>query len=376
MRLARCVGLLLGGVITLNLAGCRFKAKRHTLPKSSASVVTVASADAGTFGPNESHFQPAPVNIGEYSILRARSLAAIKASASDKTASNETMLALAQALMNAPGSAVLAIELAKAAARAHDERRFQRYLQIARPLAAAQPRLEKMLGELSADSHSKATAKPDDKTNALPAGAGPAQTLATVANLDAVCGWLKNAFAQGRPPVADVGLQGTGSIDCRLLSPFALTPEILAAVVVAAARGQGERSFAWVAAKYKSDVWLTRSLVETFAPPFYPQGNGFSIELQRTATYRGGLPELTAYINERRTVIDVALNEQTVSDQHRIVVMTFDTDPPQTSASVLLHSRMELKLVRRQRQIAPQGLPAFTRHWPHRGTVLSASMGR
>ena len=54
-------------------------------------------------------------------------------------------MALVQALTDAPGSAVLAIELAKAAARAHDQRRFQRYVQIAQPFYLARHEAEEYI---------------------------------------------------------------------------------------------------------------------------------------------------------------------------------------------------------------------------------------
>jgi hypothetical protein len=152
-----------------------------------------------------------------------------------------------------------------------------------------------------------------------------------------------------------MGQQGADSVECRLLSAYALSPEIQAVPVVAAARGQGERVFAWVAAKYKGAVWLSPSLVAISAPSFHPHGNGFSIELQRTATYREGEPELAAFITERHTVIDVALNEKTVSDQQRIVVMTFDLEPPQVSGPIVLYTKTERSLVDPNDNVIPKG---------------------
>jgi hypothetical protein len=347
--------IILGGLFALNLVGCRAKSKRPTPAKTSASVVTAAATDAGTLRPNVSHFQTRPVDIGEYSALRSRVTSAIRLAANTKTPPNDALMALVQALTDAPGSAVLAIELAKAAARAHDQRRFQRYVQIAQPLTATQPRLSKMLRSVATDKDSKILLKNRESAEAASLGGSPSQKIDGVDTLETVCAWVKKSFAEGRPPVNDVGLQGTNSIECQLLDSLALTQDIQAVPVVAVARGQGERVFAWVAAKFKGTVWLSRSLVETSAPTFHPDGNGFSIELQRTAAYRGGLPELTAYISERRTVIDVALNEQEVLEQHRIRVMTFDLDPPQISAPIVLHSRTERTVVDPNDKSLPKG---------------------
>lgn len=355
MRLAPFVGIILGGLFALNLAGCRSKSKQPAPAKTSASVVTAAATDAGTVSPNVSHFQTRPVDIGEYSALRTRVAAAIQLATNNRTTPNDALMALVQALTDAPGSAVVALELAKAAARAHDQRRFQRYVQIAQSLTAAQPNLSKTLHSIAKDKDSKAILKNRENAEAAAVGGGPAQKIEGIAALENVCAWVQKSFAEGRPPVVDVGLQGTASVDCELLTSYSLTSDIQAVPVVAVARGQGERMFAWVAAKYRGTVWLSASLVETSAPTFHPYGNGFSIELQRAAAYRGGIPELTAYVSERRTVIDVALNEQEVLEQHRIYVMTFDLDPPRGSAPIVLHSRTERTLVDPNDRMLPKG---------------------
>src|ERR1700690_4283 len=174
MRLAPSVGIILGGLFALNLLGCRAKAKRPTLAKSSASVVTAPATDAGTVSPNVSHFQTKPVDIGEYSALRNRIVTAIQLAADPKTSPNDALSALVQALTDAPGSAVLALELAKAAARAHDQRRFQRYVQIAQTLTAAQPNLSKMLHSIAKDRDSKIILKNRESTDESALGPKPA----------------------------------------------------------------------------------------------------------------------------------------------------------------------------------------------------------
>jgi hypothetical protein len=305
--------------------------------------------------PNISHFQTRPINVAEYSVLRNHVVTAIQLAANPKTSPKDGLLGLVQALTDAPGSGVLALEMARTAARAHDQRRFQRYVQIAQSLTTSQPSLSKMLLSVAKDKESKKILQSCEKANESSLGPKPAQNLAGVVKLDDVCAWIKKSFAEGRPPVNDVGLQGTDSVECHNLASFALTPDIQAVPVVAVARGQGERMFAWVTAKFRGAVWLSRSLVETSAPTFHPFGNGFSIELQRAAAYRSGLPELTAYISERRTVIDVALNEQEVLEQHRICVMSFDLDPPQISAPIVLHSRTERTLVDPNDKAIPKG---------------------
>ena len=365
MRLVLHVTVILCGLFALNLEGCRSKPKRTAPPKTSVSIETMASPDAGVFSLNEAHFQARPAEIGEFSALRSRALAAIQAAANKNNSPNDSLVALAQALTDAPGSAVLAIELAKAAARARDQRRLNRYIQIAQPLVEGQPNLSKLLGSIAIDKPSKATSKNAKVTTAQYLGPRPAQKIADNTDLTSACSWVTKAFAEGRPPVDDVGQQGTASVDCQLLSKYALTSEIQAVPVVASVRGQGERLFAWVAAAYKGNLWLSASLTEISVPPFHPDGNGFAVELQRTAAYRGGLPELTAYLTERRSQFDVALNEQLTTDRHRIVVMTFDVEPPQTSAFIVLHSRTERSLVDPSDKVIPKGY----QHSPDVGKV-------
>ncbi len=350
MRLAAHVTCIIGGIFALSLGGCRSKPNRPTPPKSSASIVTPEPADAGVASPNLTHFEVRPIEIGEFSTLRARALSAVQ-SARTGPPSN-AMVALAQAFAEMPGSAVLAIELVKVAARAHDQRHMQRFIQIAQPLTEGQPGLSKMLAAAANDKPSK-TAKTHEPAAVQPAQA--AQNIGEGNNFKPVCTWIKKSFAEGRPPVNDVGQQGTASIECQLLTAYDLAPEIQAVPVIAAAQGQGSRLFAWVAAKYKGHIWLSANVVENFVPPFHPDGNGFSIELQRAWAYHAGLPELSAYITERHAQIDVALNEQTTAERHEIIVMTFDVEPPQSSAPVILYSRTERSLVDPNDKVMPKG---------------------
>jgi hypothetical protein len=306
------------------------------------------TADAGVPRPNLTHFEARPIEMGEFSTLRARALSAVQAAKTGPP--GDSMGALAQAFAEMPGSAVLAIELVKVAARAHDQRHLQRFIQIAQPLTEGHPGLSKMLAAILNDKPSKA-GKAREPAVTQPKRA--AQSIGEGDNFNTVCTWIKKSFAEGRPPVNDVGQQGTASIECQLLAPYDLAPEIQAVPVIAAA--QGVRVFAWVAAKYQGHVWLSASVVETTVPPFHPDGNGFSIELQRAWAYHAGLPELSAYITERRTQIDVALNEQTRTERDEIIVTTFDVEPPQSSAPVVLHSRTERSLVDPNDKVMPKG---------------------
>jgi hypothetical protein len=77
----------------------------------------------------------------------------------------------------------------------------------------------------------------------------------------------------------------------------------------------------------------------------HPYGNGFSIELQRTEAYRGGLPEIVAYVTERSTVLDVVLNEMVVLDRNRCIVTTFDSQSPQSSPNIVLYSKVVRSLI-------------------------------
>ena len=358
MRLALRVGLMIAGLIALNLGACRPKAKRATGSKPSASIVTMPPiAPSATRDLSERYRDTKPIETGQFSTLRSKAIHAIQISADKNTSPSDAMVALAQALADAPGSAVLAIELVKTAKRAHDLNRMRRFVQMASLLTASEPKLSKVLALAvdSKDAKSDLAPKSGAKTTAEAVTARPALKLSGVTELKGACGWIETEFKQGRPPVDYVGEQGTDSLECQMLAPYALTPDLKAATVLVAARGNGERVFAWVAAQVKGSIWLSRTVTVSFAPPFYPYGNGFSVELQKTAAYREGLPELTAYVAERSTVTDVALNEQSTTDQHRIIVMTFDTDPPQSSAPIVLHSRIERRLVDANDSSLPNG---------------------
>ena len=293
---------------------------------------------------NEANFADMPVDHDQFAGLRTRVLSAIATNANSHSDPEDALATLVNVWEQAPQNAAIVLEMAKAAARAKDNRKLQRFAQIAEPLVADQPQLRKALDQLL-PKREKANPK---------ASKGTLRRLEAV-DLADVCAWIKQSFAQGRPPVADVGPQGTEVIDCQTLTRFDLTPEVQALPVVAAARGHGQRTFGWVAAKWRNSVWLSPSIVESFAPSFHPNGNGFAIELQRASVFRDGVPELSAFITERRTDIDPALNEKRTQEQHRLVVMTFDLDPPQVSPSVVLHTKSSVNLVDPSDTSLPKG---------------------
>jgi hypothetical protein len=298
-----------------------------------------------TVSPNEIYLNAKPLDLAKFSELRRRALLVVSNAAAPKASPSESMALLAQALTDAPGSAVLAVELAKAAVKAGDERRKNIYIRIAEPLASGQSKLEKTLAALTKHRQKQpklAAAEPKKTAGAVSKNL---TRLSDGVEFEAVCSWLQKAFAEGHPPVDDVAQQSTEGIECQLLNRFALAPEVEAVPVVVAAHGRGNRVYAWVAATFKGALWLSPLVADSLSPEFHPDGNGFSIALQRTAAYGAGLPELSVYLTERRTVIDVALNEQEVLQQNRIAVVTFDIEPPQLSKSIVLHLTKTRSLV-------------------------------
>lgn len=301
---------------------------------------------------SEAYLAEKPVDLAEFREVRTRTLSAIRDSSNSHAAPNDSLIALVGAWEQAPQGAVIAIELAKAAARAGDERRLQRFVAIAKPLVMGRPNLAKALEKLARQGGIESAARTAENPHAM---VGPVRRLEGVEALDSVCGWIRKSFAEGRPPVKDVGPQGTNVIECQTLPQYDLSPDIQALPVVAAARGHGQRFFGWIAARWRSSIWLSPTIAESFAPPWHPNGNGFSIELQRAQVFRDGVPELSAYITERKTAIDPALNEMHVTEQQEIVLITFDLDPPEGSSRVLLHSKITSGLVDPSDAILPRG---------------------
>jgi hypothetical protein len=124
-----------------------------------------------------------------------------------------------------------------------------------------------------------------------------------------------------------------------------LTPDLEATTAIVRTGNSDERVFAWVAVRYQASLWLSPLIAESFAPTLHPYGNGFSVELQRTEAYRGGLPEIVAYVTERSTVLDVVLGEMVVLDRNRCVVTTFDSQTPQSSPNIVLYSKIARSLI-------------------------------
>jgi hypothetical protein len=277
------------------------------------------------------------------------------------------MAALASALKDAPGSGVLAIELARVAQRAHDQNRRARFLTIVERSVSAFP-VHLKSAESIGLKRSVATARAGTDAAAEPRSV-TTQKLDSVVSLENVCGWLVTSFKQGHPPVDYVGEQLTDSVECQSQTTQTFAQDLNAQTVIVRVGDTDERVYAWVAVRFKASVWLSPVVAESFAPALHPHGNGFSVELQRTEAYKAGLPEVTAYVTDRSTVVDVVLNEMVVTNRNRVVVMTFDGPVPQTSAPVLLYSKVYRALVDPDDLKPPKGY----KHSPDIGTTTEES---
>lgn len=352
----RCFGLaaFVTAIVLLHLSACRPKAK--PAPASASATVTATATALVTAKPVASaslrYFESKPVDLEVLAPRRARANEAFRRALDKQLGANDSMAALARALFESPGSAVAALELTKAAWRAHDPNRFGRYLRIAERATASFPVLAK-----STEAILAAGAQHQGHISAYQGKSGPVPTreVSGVARFEDLCGWLLTSFKEGRPPVEYVGEQDTTPADCQLSAPQTLAPELKAATAVVRVGTSDERVFAWIVASAKEKLWLSPVVAESFAPAVHPHGNGFSIEIQRAEAYKAGLPELTAYIADRSTVLDLILNEQVLVDRHRVVVMTFDGPTPWTSQAIVVHSRTARALIDPSEPRAPKG---------------------
>jgi hypothetical protein len=341
----RCSGsvALITGIVLLNLGACRPKAKRFPAkPVETAFGIAVPRPKVPQ-SPSQRYFESKPIDLEALAPVRTKANAAFRTSLDKHTRPNDSMTALARALFDAPGSAVAAIELTRAAARAHDVNRFGRYARIVERATIAFPSVANV-----ADAVLRSGAQHPLRRSAVPApDAAPTLTrqIPGLTLFSDLCGWLRTSFREGRPPVDDVGEQDTESIECQISPVENFGPGLEAAVAYVRTGTADQRVFAWVAVRLGRKFWLSRVVAECFAPALHPQGNGFSIELQRAEAYKAGLPEVTAYIADRSTVLDVILNETVVTSRHRVVVMTFDGPRPQTSESIVLQSSISRSLI-------------------------------
>lgn len=339
MRLVSGFAVITTGLILFNVYGCRPKAKRAPAAHATAAVSSIASgAPLPVQPPNLRYFQSKPIDLEALTPIRTKAKAAFQQTLDRHTGANDSMVALARVLSEAPGSGVIAIELAKTAQRTRDRNRLARYLKIVERATAAFPVLAKPANTIAR------TGAADQRVATSPGLANPSR-LNGVKDLGGVCGWLLTSFKEGRPPVGYVGEQDTQSLDCQISPTFALTPDLEAATAIVRTGKTDERVFAWVALRYQSSLWLSALIAESFAPSMHPYGNGFSVELQRTEAYRGALPEIVAYVTERSTVLDVVLGEMVVLNRNRSVVTTFDSQSPQSSPNIVLYSKLARSLI-------------------------------
>lgn|GEM_PF-3504357 len=337
----------------MGLTACRPKAKRAPQnPPSSASVDAAVMSEPRQ-PTNRRYFAPQPVNLQAVAPIRDKAMAALQRALAKNADANDSMAHLARVVSDAPGSAVAALELTKAAQRAGDEKRFGRFARIAERASAAFPGLSKT-AERVIHGQVPRHRRPNEPTGSR-VGPTTFRRLDQVTRFDEVCRWLQRSFQTGHPPVEYVGEQDTSSIHCEQSEPQTFAADLAAVTAVVRVGTTDERLFGWVVVRARQALWLGPVVAESFAPAVHPHGNGFSIELQRTEAYKAGSPELTAYIHERSTILDVLLNEVVVNERNRVVVMTFDSPTPQSSQHIVVHSTTSRSLIDPKDTRTPRG---------------------
>jgi len=144
MRLVSGFAVITTGLVLFNICGCRPKPRRTPAAEATATVSTVASAaPLAIQPPNQRYFQSKSIDLEALTPIRTRAKAAFQQTLDTHAGANDSMSALARTVSEAPGSGVIAIELAKAARRAGDHNRLLRYLKIVERTTTAFPILAK-----------------------------------------------------------------------------------------------------------------------------------------------------------------------------------------------------------------------------------------
>ncbi len=325
------------------LAGCKAGKQHHSQakPAPSASIATAAPKPP----PPPRHKLLTRGSIDEKAVEAARTKV-LKALTQARTLdaqkkTKEALDALTAVWPLDPSGAVLAIEASREALDAGDKAQALRFARLAVDNAVGNPALEK-----------KAQA-------ALDKAGGPAEPAALGGPFKTTrdaCAAITAALRSGK--VALPSGQPAGNLHCAAEYRMKLGAKKLQGAVALRVESKGKLGtdlLGWVALETPNGLVLEGPVEKLFAPSAYGLTNDYALDLQHIDVLPGGSPEVVARVDERRTLVDVALNEKTAVDDAHVVLITTDRGKPELSRRLMLSSKILRTRVDRKDHRLPVG---------------------
>ena len=95
----------------------------------------------------------------------------------------------------------------------------------------------------------------------------------------------------------------------------------------------------WVALRTPKGLLLEGPVESLFSPTAYGLTNDFALDLQHVDVLPGGSPEVVVRVDERRTMVDVALDEQVQLEDAHVVLLSLDRGKLERTRKVMLSHR-------------------------------------
>lgn len=272
-----------------------------------------------------------------HALARARVLAAQKKP-------KQALAALSAVWPLDPSGAVLALEASREAGAAGARKWALRFAWLAVDNAVGDRALEKK-AQAALDK-----AGGPDKPASL---GGPFKTPAEA------CAAITAALRSGK--VALPSGQAAGNVHCAAEYTMKLGAKKLQGAVALRVESRGKLGtdlLGWVALETPKGLLVEGPVEKLLAPSVYGLTNDYTLDLQHVDALPGGSPEVVARVDERRTLVDVALGEKTQVDDAHVVLITTDRGKPELSKRLMLSS----KVLRNRLDPKDHRLPAGFHH--------------
>ncbi|MBN2196301.1 MAG: hypothetical protein JW751_26040 [Polyangiaceae bacterium] len=342
------------GWVTAGCRGCRSGAEgKAEAPAQSASstspVLTIPSALPARRAPSVE-----PAREHRVEVLKAIDLGRRLAADGHP---REALVVLAKAIPFDPTGGLLAVELARAALAARDQRRTRDWAERARRHAHHNP---SVLAAATEILRATGAASPPSSEEDAP---WEAETMGPYPSEDAGCSALVEQINLGKSPALGLGRAEMERVDCVAGTRRAVRDAGLktAAELRVLIREGGRTEASWIALGTPRGVFVHGPVARVHSPAQQDLDNAYLVRLDPVDVLAGGARELAVGVEERTSYVDVAANELLDVDRTRLLVLTLDRGGVTSSPSI---TTFELAVARAVDPEAIAELPSGYAHSP------------
>lgn len=337
--------IIAGSLLVLLVTGCKAGKQHRSKVKPAPSTSTSVAAKPP---PPPRHRLAARGSVDAKSVASARGKvlgALTKARALGAQKKSKQALAALVALWPLDSSgAVLALETSREALAAGDKQQAKRFARLA---------VDNAVGDAALAKKAQAALDKAAAEDKAPSLGGPFKTSGDA------CNAITKALRAGKVELPSGQL--AGNLHCAAEYTMKLGAKKLHGAIALRVASKGKAGtdlLGWVALETPKGLELVGPVEKLFAPSVYGLTNDYTLDLQHVDVLPGGSPEVVARVDERRTLVDVALDEKTEIDDAHVVLITTDRGKPELSKRLMLSS----KVLRTRVDPKDHRLPAGFRH--------------